>query len=72
MLPGSKLRVRQAQDPPARHAPNIVMGSSTKFGAMSKMLSPTLNPRLIKAEAIFADSDNSSLYVFDFPVDVSC
>ena len=59
-LPFSKLRVRQAQEPPALHTPNIVMGSSTRFGAISKMLSPILNPRLIKAEAIFADSDNSS------------
>ena len=70
-LLGSKLRVRQATLPPARHTPNNMTASSTWFEATMRTVSSVLKPFLRNHEATCCIWKSSSVYSTVFPVDTS-
>ena len=71
-LPTNKLRVSEAQEPPAFMMPSMATGSSTKLDAITRAKSPVFNPRFLNADATLIIPVAISLYFMDWPVDESC
>lgn len=66
-----RLRVRQAQHPPAFQTLKNAIGTSMKLLEISRTTSFGFNPRFIKADVALITALSNSLYFIDLPVPAS-